>query len=273
MEHIEILKDFLNETNACVEVCDDDTFTKILCSPFNWQNGVCDEDCNFAGCNFDGGDCNQLCNIDSPDCYSISLFDNGICDVACNTSLCDYDKYECITESVLNISFAKNMTYCNDDHDELELCLVSWVDDKWCDNNCRASDSCFNDGNDCNCDDSSDSDSHCQTLLSLFGFMADTTSDTGTLRISEAGICGLWELLDIYHTSSTFGSTPLETSVYKEIVNYYYQNGNCSDAFLVLDIDDNSYVEMQEFVITFANGFNFTYERAVQVNCTFAYDC
>ena len=137
--HIEILKQFINQTDACDYHCDRWSFDKFICSPFNWQNGVCNEECNVGECFYDGGDCNQLCFYNGEsECSSVNLFDNGLCDIGCNTSVCDYDKYECIN-SHSSISFPANMSYCNENVNSSianssnsmfynrSLCDVTWV--------------------------------------------------------------------------------------------------------------------------------------------------
>ena len=57
----------------------------------NWRDGVCTTSCNNTGCNYDGGDCIQLC-----ECWDKQeLLENGICDQQCAT-YCDYDRFDCI---------------------------------------------------------------------------------------------------------------------------------------------------------------------------------
>ena len=54
---------------------------------------------------------------------------------------------------------------------------ITWVDDTWCDNNCRLNENCFFDGNDCACDESDDPNDNCQQLMTLFGVIGDTKGD------------------------------------------------------------------------------------------------
>ena len=97
--YFNIFKTFISETDACDYVCGEESLQTYGCSPFEYENGVCNDECNVASCNFDGWDCNQLCNHDeygASDCNTLGLFDNGGCDIACNNSYCNYDNYECI---------------------------------------------------------------------------------------------------------------------------------------------------------------------------------
>ena len=54
------LKQFLEETGACTAPCGSDGWQAYTCSPFYWQNGVCDDFCNSQECGWDGNDCIQL---------------------------------------------------------------------------------------------------------------------------------------------------------------------------------------------------------------------
>lgn len=62
-------------------------------------NGICDEDCNTLGCDFDGGDCSL--GVPSPwsNCSSSlrcwELFKNNECNQECNTAECLFDGYDC----------------------------------------------------------------------------------------------------------------------------------------------------------------------------------
>ena len=53
---------FLNETYSCIEPCESERY-RLLCLGTEWQIGVCNSKCNIEDCGFDGGDCNQLCNV------------------------------------------------------------------------------------------------------------------------------------------------------------------------------------------------------------------
>ena len=238
-ENIDILKDFLNATGACEDSCDFDSLAKLLCSPFDWQNGVCNQECNLGDCDFDGGDCNQLCQYYAPDCYSFGLFENGICDVECNTTYCNYDNYQCVTNGEIIVEFDENVTICNidelisyveqaEDSDVIIVndtkCLVEWVDDLWCDNNCLESDDCFNDANDCTCTAATDAATECEQLASWYGIISDFTSqdavDTG---ISRSGACAMWDIIEDqnWDTTAVVGATEFEQNAFSAIIHLY----------------------------------------------------
>ncbi len=112
---------FIDHFDACWEACSDpfDTFT---CPTYSYLDGKCDDACFTPSCNFDGGDCSQLC-----ECQNSSLLTNGVCDVACNTTACDYDLYACVEYSKEDVPCG-NSSY---------LCYESWLGDGWCDSNCQ----------------------------------------------------------------------------------------------------------------------------------------
>ena len=66
-------------------------------------------------CQFDGGDCLQLCNF--TEC-NIKTMGDGNCDSGCNNTNCDWDGGDC-TEGF------GNRTVCGDS------CEVAWVGDGW----------------------------------------------------------------------------------------------------------------------------------------------
>ena len=299
-EYIKILTDFLNATHACDEFCDSDAFDSLFCSPFDWQNGVCDQACDTATCKFDGGDCNQLCQVYSSNCSSLQLFSNGVCDNQCNTSICDYDKFECIN-SQLNIEFAPNMTYCNGQINNTSngitisnssnnthlLCEVEWVNDKWCDNNCRTNKDCFYDGDDCQCSTSGyvETFNNCQlydtlrdTVTSLTGNTNDGKYDGYTTYLDE--YCFLWGWIEYLEqqngdcTSITdAANTPIEKAMYLTFCDTYNQYNNCTQAFQALDINNDNQTDIDEYLINFAAQLNITEQKAAQINCSFAFYC
>ncbi|CAB3403307.1 unnamed protein product [Caenorhabditis bovis] len=63
------------------------------------NDGNCDEDCNFAACDFDGGDCSGKQKPFAKCRYGnmcAALFANGICDAVCNNEDCLYDGMDCM---------------------------------------------------------------------------------------------------------------------------------------------------------------------------------
>ncbi|KAI1724308.1 EGF-like domain-containing protein [Ditylenchus destructor] len=68
------------------------------------NNGVCDSECNFYACSFDGGDCTaQLPNIfehckqwgPAQQSYCAHVFGDGRCDELCNNEKCLFDGFDC----------------------------------------------------------------------------------------------------------------------------------------------------------------------------------
>ena len=64
-----------------------------------------------------------------------------------------------------------------------------------------------------------------------------------------------------------------EIAAYSSVTQYYLWYPNCTVAFEGLDINGDEYMDPYEFMIIFAEAFNFTNTKATQVNCTFAYYC
>ena len=277
LANIEILLQFINETGACDEICDIESLETLSCTAFIWQNGVCDDVCNSDSCNFDGGDCSQLCQMYSPGCSSLSLFGNQYCDIVCNTSWCNYDNYQCISE--IDVTFPSNWTHCNSESNlsntangnvSLNLCPIEWVGDEWCDNNCYSSDSCFNDGNDCKCAQDSSS-TNCQKFISAFNLLG-IGGDNEYQATSEA-VCAVWAYLSAFASPDYESDGSIEQNFLKATIDYYLNNSNCSIAFSELDINSDGYLAVTEVVQTFGEYLDVSQQKAKQINCTFAIAC
>ena len=88
----------------------------LKCYVFNYNK--------YVGCQFDGGDCFQLCNFTK---CNIETMANGNCDAGCNNTECGWDGGDC------NVEFGE-LTVCNNNHgfvDRFERCNVTWVGDGW----------------------------------------------------------------------------------------------------------------------------------------------
>ena len=261
------LIEFMDDVDPCVHVCrytDQDTILNLQCTPLDWQNGICDTECNHKDCSYDGGDCNQLCEAHSPNCSIASMFGNGICDPECNNTFCSFDVGECIYNEYrsINVSqvFGNNATYC-DSHANAGLCEIVWIGDGWCDDNCRYSESCFYDANDCNCDSS---DNYCREWFSSFSqTFADTISDDGDYYMSLNGFCDIWIMIP--------------TFVKDEFVEEYIEPYNCSTAFSMIDIDNSGYIDFYEFIYVLnvyevIEGVEITDAKYQQINCSMCFD-
>ena len=77
--------EFINYYHACDNPCEGNVLHQ-KCSAYNWGDGKCNDHC----CDYDGGDCHQLCPC------NVSLWFNDRCDPECNISLCAYDFGSCI---------------------------------------------------------------------------------------------------------------------------------------------------------------------------------
>ena len=66
------------------------------CFNYNIRDGTCQQSCNVASCNFDGGDCKvgaaKICKCDK------SWLGDGFCDLAlgCNVTECGFDRGDCM---------------------------------------------------------------------------------------------------------------------------------------------------------------------------------
>ena len=256
-----------------------DSLYNGICSPFDWQNGVCDEGCNVKDCYWDGGDCNQLCTHYHKNCSINDMFENGICNEQCNSTHCSYDSDECIDQftSSFNVSkwFNKNQTYCNINSNltinQTYLCPISWINDDWCDENCRTSDECFHDANDCTCDETM-----CAELFSFFDHYSDydLTTQDGELAayISHDGFCAVWELIFNYYSDSL--QNWLDGLKYNDRID----PTNCTTFFILVDDDNNNFVDFTEtvnFVAGILGNFDNTAEyliKSKQINCTSCLD-
>ena len=313
LENIDLLKESSNSTGVCEVLCGIHTVHVFICPPFKWQNGVCDGDCDFEACNYDGGDCNQLCQIKSPDCYSLSLFNNGVCEEACNITECDFDQYECVT-TPLDIQFPTNMSYCNIDEimssstdsdvnttydidTTTGLCHVSWVDDKICDNTCVKSENCFYDAYDCECDQETSSQGYCQVLVDAYLYFGAIEDSKTGVKYNHNGWCTVWTLIASYNSRGNgdvedrsdqlslqleSGQGGMERSTdwedqQDEIIEafweYYNQYTNCTLAFENLDTNQDNFVDINEMFQEFFEAFNLTDNKASQINCSYAIYC
>lgn len=269
LEYISLIREFLNDTNACTKVCDDSTTARFQCTPFEWQDGVCNSECDVQDCNFDGGDCSQLCQTKTQgDCYSLGLFANGICDSECNITECDYDKYECLPYTYVDIVFGYNVTYCDDD----KQCPIQWVNDGWCDNYCDNIDDCYNDGQDCICNENEDELNACEQLIDTLGSFGLAQQD---FQVPCQSICTLWELFTDYDWTedTNFGDSQVEQAAFVALLELHSQMANCTIACQYLDSDDNNLVSISEFVTTFHEKFNLTTHKAAQIDCTGVEQC
>ena len=234
------LLQFFNETGACDDKCDGDKFHTVNCKPITWRNGVCDMSCNNPSCNFDGGDCVQLC-----ECWDeYELLGNGECDLKCNTSKCNYDELDCITLSDEQYVDECYRTFMNE---QISECNSTWLNDGWCDSKCQHNIFCNFDGDDCginSCDDGKG----CNIGITVFDFVSNLIRNDNHIDIDE--MCIVWPQLQ-----STSWSLP---------------DLNCTNAILKYDLNDDQTLSYREAILIFTEyGYlPLTMDKALQLNCS-----
>ena len=272
---------FLNETEACSHACTDE-FAQT-CEAFDWQNGVCNEECNVASCEWDGGDCNQLCiyyneeivpgslnlssnyNISGDElnrtgtCDLFTMFENGVCDIGCNNSYCSWDSGDC---DFNNGTYCNSYNYSSDGGDnynndynisDLYLCKYDWVDDGWCDNNCRHSESCSYDGDDCDCSDGS----LCYEYYTKYFTLIGSYNPGGSPYAELDEVCAYWQFLSV----ATQGVSAV-------VDEWLINNVSCSEAFKQLDTNNDSLIDPHELIYVFYEILFIPFDKVIQINCT-----
>jgi hypothetical protein len=98
----------------------------LFCVASKHSNSICNPECNYAECNYDGGDCEQvMCDISTvvldgefgllPDgektgsCFS-KMIGDGRCDAACNTPSCNMDGGDCCERRSGDLTLAFNVS-------------------------------------------------------------------------------------------------------------------------------------------------------------------
>ena len=219
---------FLSESQACQSPCDDEHENE-QCLMTYWQNGECTPMYNNPNCHFDGGDCVQLCDFDECD---YKLLGNGECNEECNTANCRYDEYDCVEFDNYNL--------CESTFEE-HGCNSTWINDGWCDNNCRYVPECAYDGNDCEppiC-------GACSTLYTFFNLFAN--SITADDYISEQEVCYANHL---------------------NLLSARYRNHTCAEVLSLFDFDNDGMGSFDEAKIAFAEDTWISPQKAEQTDCS-----
>ena len=210
------LLQFIVKFNPCFSPCDtiEDNY---FCTAENWQDGICQDRCNNDICNYDGGDCNQLCECD------IEFLLNDECDPECNTSSCSYDMYNCLNEQ-----FDINETcYIGNISDINSYCYSSWSVDSWCDKNCNNPECGYDNGECDSCILSwTNSVHYCQHIYTYFTFAAEFDEPFDIITMNE--ICDNYDLL--------LG------------VMDHIRDLNCSQAFNQYDRNKNGLIGFHEMI-------------------------
>ena len=249
-DHNPSLFRFLITTNACDEYCnilnntDVSHYQFLLCEPALWNNGVCNIGCNNEGCQFDGGDCAQLCDFEicTPD-----LIGNGYCDLECNNKNCMYDFGECKLENEeFKLSELVNGTNITEYEYEIAYCILNtkckqnWINDGYCDSYCD-NNICFNDAGDCD-----ECSGDCQSFWEAFILISNSREPDYMIEIKE--LCNWWHLVS--------GSNP------------DYIKHNCSISFRYFDIDNNDRLNALEFHKLSHPTFSNTNIKPFQMDCS-----
>ena len=174
------LLQFIERFDPCSNPCGDASV--YTCLNALHSNGVCDSNCNSDECNYDGGDCNQLCNC------SYTLWFNDECDNGCDNDLCNYDFYEC-----------GSYIDANDTCDFNGTCYTLWTFDDWCDSSCNVTECDFDGGKCISCQ----ADSTCSTAEGfIIGALASQSKPRDLMTVDE--VCdnygAVQTLLDIDET-------------------------------------------------------------------------
>ena len=190
------------------------SFADVICFPWNWNNGICNDECNKAECGWDGGDCNQLCAHYHPDCDIQLEFGNGNCSQACNNTYCGYDFNECLPL------------------DEFECesygCNITWLNDDICDLNCFNS-ACNYDLGDCdpNCEGNL-----CDEAYVYFSQVANYRTNDNLVQVEE--LCDLFPFLNLFAAAQG-----IQTN---------FQDYGCNATFEKTDLNGDGSVGIPEFI-------------------------
>lgn len=136
----------ISETTALEMLGSDDAECAPGCLIRNVGDLFCDEDCNNAQCNSDGGDCEEEC---SWNCLDRWLGD-GFCDDECNNAECNYDRGDCVgvPASDGDSSDSTRLTYGSAAGPCAPGCDDRALGDLFCDEECNSA-NCFFDFGDC----------------------------------------------------------------------------------------------------------------------------
>ena len=162
-------------------------------------NCFCHDRCKNAKCNWDGGDCTQLC-----DCDPFKELRNDECNLSCSASYCLYDGYDCLHLGYVPIE-------CQNAHSlGIHDCNISRIGDGWCDTNCRKATQCGFDRNDCD-------DGNCRETKQYGSIVADDyTTDSHIEQIEidkwwDFGVAfNVFDYVEVANESSVIASRDLD---------------------------------------------------------------
>ena len=245
----------VNITEGCWHPCKYESLSTLICRPFWYHDGVCHFECNVPDCNYDGGDCNQLCNFTQ--CDYLSLGD-GVCDSECRNEDCGFDYCDC-TASDIDAEYTSieeqsqcyfNYTLCDIETD----CVVydtnssqSWLGDNICDDYCNNV-YCNYDFGECE----SCENSICSYFWETFEAIANSIVVDNKVSVDE--VCPWFEVFKTFY---------VEDEIY---------HLNCTQFIMSNDKNNDSMMNGYEAAIALFPYFHFDDYfddyKAYQVNCS-----
>ena len=161
-----------------------------------------------------------------------------------------------IAMTILAILKLNITTFANSDH------LCDWINDGWCDENCRKSDECFGDFDDCNCNNTY-AESNCEQLYNAFTLlMTDTETEIYNGIIEETvsldGFCSTWDFVFGIFESYESGIT----TIGDEFETWQTQNKSCQWLFNHTDLN------IHELIYIARDALALSQSKAAQINCT-----
>ena len=244
---------FIKTYDPCSSPCNSG-ISSYLCPTKEHGDGVCQVECNIAACGFDGGDCDQSCNLytNMTNVNSSCTLDNwqmdGICNVGCNNSLCNYDFQDCIYTPTANDT-------CNNLLHDIEniTCYSDWTDDLWCDSYCEQ----------LSCEGTN---SGCSSSITPCWGDGSCSRAYGTMMKLLAAIYQPYELITLNEVCEKFNLLALVTQT-------NIDNLNCSQAFDIADLNDNGYIGFWEAIVYTAESWGLRdavhwKEKIQQIDCS-----
>ena len=252
---------FIKQFNPCLAPCDTG-ISFYECTTKRHGDGVCDDVCNNAGCGFDGGDCDQLCNLyTNTTCYKyfdinnnnsnstseiIAIAENsdtnatctlnnwqldGVCNIGCNNSCCHYDFNDCVYTPTTNDTCNNNAfdDTENENGNANITCYTDWAVDLWCDSYCEQL-LCENPSSGCGSTaDPCRAGTNCHSVhATIINLLAAIYQPYELITLNE--VCEYFQLLALVTETNT-------------------DNLNCSQAFDTADLNNNGYIGLWEAIV------------------------
>ena len=234
------------DSKCCETGCDFEegfVLNSLACKSYEWQNGVCDPECENTFCSWDGGDCTQLCDYEQCDQTRLG---NGLCDLPCNNEGCKYDFGDCetVVDGNWTIDGCK-LSYQSGYHQ----CRAEWVGDGWCDSYCQDVSFCGYDENDCDgCENN-----QCTVPYKFMEFGGN--SITRDDHISTEELCKIWDVA-------------ISSGLIDVVINANPEWRNCSLVIPSADYNGDNLANLHEMIIALHGLWNISIAKATQLNCS-----